>query len=151
VSIDTLRIDFCDTDHGNHAQAGENCESFAYRFKESVSRSQVAIVTDHEARIGDANAKVVRFAKHADLLIHDAQFDDNEYAERIGWGHSSIRQSLENALKIKARKVLLTHHDPGRTDQALDSLLAAYKANAQFREVDFDFAREDEVYDVQSS
>ena len=38
-------------------------------------------------------------ADGADLLIHDAQFTDEQYAGCIGWGHSTYRHALEYAAR----------------------------------------------------
>jgi ribonuclease BN (tRNA processing enzyme) len=36
-------------------------------------------------------------AADADLLIHDCQYSAQEYVGYVGWGHSSLRQSLDFA------------------------------------------------------
>ena len=33
----------------------------------------------------------VEFLRDADVVIHDAQYDADEYSERVGWGHSTDR------------------------------------------------------------
>jgi ribonuclease Z len=51
----------------------------------------------------------VKFASGADLLIHDATFDD-ELTERAAEdGHSTPCQAAENARKAKVKQLLLTH------------------------------------------
>jgi len=51
----------------------------------------------------------VKFAAHADLLIHDATLDD-ELAERaVEDGHSTPSQAAENAKKAKVKRLILTH------------------------------------------
>lgn len=148
IRIDGLDIDYCVTDHGEAYRDGAQSQSFAYRFNDRDSHSRVVVVTDHEARIGESNAAVVRFAKHCDLLIHDAQYNDEEYAKHLGWGHSSVRLSLENALKIQAKRVLLTHHDPSRTDVEIDKMSAEFKGHEQLGKLNFEFAKEGEIYEV---
>jgi phosphoribosyl 1,2-cyclic phosphodiesterase/CheY-like chemotaxis protein len=65
------------------------------------------------------------FVAGADLLIHDAQYTVAEYPTRVGWGHSTIDYSLELALAARVRRLALFHHDPSRTDDLLDDVLAA--------------------------
>ena len=60
-------------------------------------------------------------ADGATLLLHDAQYTEDEYAQRIGWGHSSIRQTVTFAAKTRAEQTLLFHHDPVHTDDDLDA------------------------------
>ena len=61
-------------------------------------------------------------AAEADLLIHDAQYPDEEYASHVGWGHSSYRHAFEFASFVGARKFIAFHHDPDRDDEMLDRL-----------------------------
>jgi phosphoribosyl 1,2-cyclic phosphodiesterase len=62
-------------------------------------------------------------AREVDLLLHDCQYTDPEYAARVGWGHSSLTQALQFARRVSARRTLLCHHDPGHTDDQLDAML----------------------------
>jgi phosphoribosyl 1,2-cyclic phosphodiesterase len=62
-------------------------------------------------------------AAGADLLIHDSQYTDEEYARCIGWGHSSYRHAFEFASRVGARKLVPFHHDPWHDDGTLDRLL----------------------------
>jgi phosphoribosyl 1,2-cyclic phosphodiesterase len=61
-------------------------------------------------------------AERASLLIHDAQYTEEEYAERQGWGHSSITDALAFAHRAYAGELILFHHDPAHTDDRLDAL-----------------------------
>ena len=62
-------------------------------------------------------------AAGADLLIHDAQYTDDEYQHCIGWGHSTYRQAFEFAAQVGAKELIPFHHDPSHTDEMLDRLL----------------------------
>ncbi|HEX2571039.1 MAG TPA: MBL fold metallo-hydrolase [Polyangia bacterium] len=63
------------------------------------------------------------FFAGADLLIHDAQYTSAEYASKIGWGHSTIDYVIEMALAAGVKRLALFHHDPLRTDDAIDALV----------------------------
>lgn len=67
--------------------------------------------------------KIVRFLDSADVLILDAQFDSAEYASHTGWGHSSVEDAVELALRSKVRKLFLFHHDPSHTDAKIDGIV----------------------------
>ena len=69
-----------------------------------------------------------RFLAGANLLIHDAQFTDAEYPSRKGWGHSTVEYVVEMAEAAGVKQVALTHHDPTRTDDALDQIAAGTRA-----------------------
>ena len=62
-------------------------------------------------------------AKEADLLIHDSQYTDAEYAQRPGWGHSAIRHAVAFADLVRTRRLVTFHHDPGHSDDVLDALV----------------------------
>jgi phosphoribosyl 1,2-cyclic phosphodiesterase len=101
-----------------------------YRIEEA-GRSAVYI-PDHEPALGLKNGQWLDaewtsghdLAAGADLLIHDAQFTDQEYEGCIGWGHSTYGHALEFARRVGARQVVLFHHDPGHDDATLERLLA---------------------------
>ncbi len=64
------------------------------------------------------------FCAEADLLAHDAQFTEAEMEHRGGWGHSTPSRAAELARAAGVKTLLLIHHDPERTDDALDALAA---------------------------
>lgn len=63
-------------------------------------------------------------AAGVDLLIHDAQYTDDEYDTRVGWGHSSIRQAFQFATEAGVKHFVPFHHDPTHTDTYIDTLMA---------------------------
>jgi phosphoribosyl 1,2-cyclic phosphodiesterase len=63
-------------------------------------------------------------ADDVDVLIHDAQYDDSEYPQRIGWGHSTLRHAVEFAQLANARQLMPFHYDPSHDDHTLDGFFA---------------------------
>ena len=63
------------------------------------------------------------FVQGADLLIHDAQYTAAEYQGKVGWGHSTVEYAADLAMAAQVRHVVLYHHDPTRTDDAVDVLV----------------------------
>lgn len=61
-------------------------------------------------------------AADADLLLHDSQYTDEEYENRLGWGHSSVAHAAAFALAAEVRRLALFHHDPMRSDRELEEL-----------------------------
>jgi phosphoribosyl 1,2-cyclic phosphodiesterase len=99
-----------------------------YRIEED-GRSLVYL-PDHEPGIGldiaDQPAEWVsgyNLARRADVLLHDAQYGDEEYPRHTGWGHSSIGHVVAFARKAQVGHVVLFHHDPYHTDEELESLI----------------------------
>jgi len=73
--------------------------------------------------VEEQNNRIIQFVKGADILIADSQYTEEEYASKIGWGHSTIYQSLDLAIKGGVKYLILFHHEPVRTDKEQDSLL----------------------------
>ena len=61
-------------------------------------------------------------AAGADLLLHDSQYTEEEYAQRLGWGHSSVNQAATFSRAAGVRQLGMFHHDPMRSDSELEEL-----------------------------
>ena len=91
----------------------------------------------------EAGQRMQSFFSSADLLIHDGQYTEEEYrAGRAGWGHSSIEQAIRAAEAAGCRRLALIHHDPMRTDAAIDALSGRYSGVRPESGLDVCFARE---------
>lgn len=87
---------------------------------------------DHEPALGTEKFPLspdwtsgYKLAAGSDILIHDAQFTDEEYRTRVGWGHSSLAQALDFARLAGVKSFVPFHHDPSHTDEVLDDLIHA--------------------------
>ena len=85
---------------------------------------------DHEPALGSSHfpqepawTSGYNLAQGADLLLHDAQYTSEEYAPRVGWGHSSMEDALKFAELTAVKKMLFFHHDPSHSDAQLRHLL----------------------------
>jgi len=121
-AIGRFRIETCLVCHPN--------PTVGYRIADA--QGTLAYLPDHEPAIGRSDDRWPEpawtsgyaLAAGADLLIHDAQYTDQEYAERIGWGHSSYRHAFEFAAHVGAKELVPFHHDPAHDDATLDRLFA---------------------------
>lgn len=106
--------------HLNHPNGG-----YGYRFTEDGKR--FVFLTDNELggvhEGGRSFQEYVDFCRDADLLIHDAQYTDEEYKRKVGWGHSTFRAAGHLAVRAGVHRLGLFHHDPDRTDHELDRLV----------------------------
>jgi phosphoribosyl 1,2-cyclic phosphodiesterase len=73
-----------------------------------------------ETKPRSAPAKLVDAVRNADLLIADAQYTDEEYASKVGWGHSSCLTVADLAIQAGVTKLALFHHDPATSDLSVD-------------------------------
>jgi phosphoribosyl 1,2-cyclic phosphodiesterase len=91
-----------------------------YRLERS-GRS-VVIATDVEGTEGETG-DLIDFARDADVLVHDAQYTDEEYETATrGWGHSTWRMAADVARRSNAHRLVLYHHDPAHDDRAVESI-----------------------------
>ena len=70
-------------------------------------------------------------AAGADLLLHDSQYTDEEYAHRLGWGHSSVAHAAAFSRAARVRQLAMFHHDPMRSDRELEELYDQVAAAVQ--------------------
>ncbi len=66
--------------------------------------------------------QLAAFARHCDVLIHDTQYVHADRAHKVGWGHSFLQDVLELAKQARPKHLVLYHHDPDRSDDALDDV-----------------------------
>lgn len=103
----------------NHPGGGH-----AYRVEEDgVS---FAFVTDNELNPPNTPTtsydEWVEFCAGVDVLIHDAQYQEEDMPLKHGWGHSLISQVRELAVDAEVKNLVMFHHDPERTDSELDEI-----------------------------
>ena len=108
-------------------------------FRVSGGQSTFAYIPDHEPALGKNgiiknNRWLSGFdlAAGADLLLHDAQYTEQEYINKKGWGHSSMEDACLFASMASVKRVLFAHHDPSRTDIQLDDIFTAFQEKASY-------------------
>ncbi len=85
----------------------------------------IAYVTDTEHPAEGIDPAVASLIDGADLVLYDASYTDAEYATRVGWGHSTWQAAIKLADAAGVSKLLLFHHDPAHSDEALDAIADA--------------------------
>jgi len=89
----------------------------------SFVRQKKKIVTLFDNEYERAQEDRLReFCSGADLVIWDGMYTDAELQHKRGWGHSSIEEAVRFCERADVEKMLITHHEPNRTDQQLDDL-----------------------------
>ena len=67
--------------------------------------------------------RIVEFVADVDVLILEAQYTSEEYPKKIGWGHSSLPNACLLAKLARAKRLVITHHDPMHDDDFLQMKL----------------------------
>jgi CheY-like chemotaxis protein/phosphoribosyl 1,2-cyclic phosphodiesterase len=116
--------------------------ALGYRLEERGA--VVVYATDHEPHTWDGDGggapaagvvhredqRHIEFLAGADLVVHDAQYTAAEYGAKLGWGHSPAERVVDYALAAGVRRLALFHHDPLRSDEALDALVEVCQRRA---------------------
>jgi phosphoribosyl 1,2-cyclic phosphodiesterase len=102
--------------------------TFGYRI--SDGSSVIAYMPDHcptnlgpgPECLGEYHAAAVELARDADVLVHDASLLPEEVAAQASFGHAAADYAVGLAIAAGARRAVLFHHRPDRTDAELDAL-----------------------------
>jgi phosphoribosyl 1,2-cyclic phosphodiesterase len=125
--------------------------TFGYRV--SDGHSAIAYLPDHCPTAlgpgpqgwGEYHAAALGLAEGVDVLIHDSFLLPGEVAAEAQFGHAAADYAVGLAQRAGARRVILAHHKPDRTDDALDLLAARFRANPR---VTVTVAVEGEIIDL---
>ncbi len=60
-----------------------------------------------------------------DILIADSSYTTAEYKNKLGWGHGTLEGSIGWGRRLGVKTLVCTHHEPERTDDALEAAFAA--------------------------
>ena len=109
--------------------------TFGYRV--SDGHSAIAYIPDHCPTAlgpgpegwGEYHPGALVLAAGVDVLIHDAFLRPDEVATEAPFGHPAADYAVGLARRAGARRVLLAHHKPDRTDDALDELAARFRGD----------------------
>jgi len=105
-----------------------------YIYRITWHGKSVVYATDTEGYVG-TDKRLVKFAKDADVLIHDAQYLEEHYWGQLegfpatqGFGHSTVMMACEVARASEAGQLVLFHHDPAYSDDMIAGMEATAKA-----------------------
>jgi phosphoribosyl 1,2-cyclic phosphodiesterase len=91
-------------------------------YRVHYGKKSFVYATDIEQQEG-GYPEIIEFARGADLLIHDAQYVQSEYASRAkprrGWGHSTVDAAAKVAEKARVKQLVLFHHEPTHDDRTM--------------------------------
>ena len=119
---------------GDVLQAGEvvlrtaplNHPDGATGYRAEYGGRALCYITDTEHVPGVMDRNVLELIGGADLVIYDCTYTDEEYARGtyVGWGHSTWQEAVRLCRAAGAKRLAVFHHDPERSDDALDRIAA---------------------------
>ena len=107
-------------------------------FRIEAEGCSLAFVSDHQQpddrrHVADA---VLELCDAADLVVHDAQYTEEEFVAKATWGHSTISYAVHVAAEAAARRLVLFHHDPLHDDVTMDRLVDQARAEVDASRLD---------------
>jgi phosphoribosyl 1,2-cyclic phosphodiesterase len=135
-----------------------NHPGIAIGFRVGDGRKSLVYLSDHEPfwRMYGQEAgaredrRIVEFVRGADFFICEAQYSDEEYAGKKGWGHGTFDDAIAIAAQAQVRRLVLFHHDPSHDDDYMDRVHE--RCLEKIKESGYDFeclvARESQVFEI---
>jgi len=118
----------------------------AYGYRIALNGTRAVHIPDNEIDPPDeavvAYDDLVAFCREADVLVHDAQYVNGDVPEKKGWGHSILADTCRLARAAAVGHLVLFHHDPARSDEALDAMQEQARARLQDTIIDCTVAYE---------
>jgi phosphoribosyl 1,2-cyclic phosphodiesterase len=88
----------------------------------------VVYVTDTEHIPGKPDQNILGLIEGADLVIYDSTYTEQEFPEKIGWGHSTWNEGISLCKAANVKRLAIFHHDPDHTDDIMDQIDKEAKA-----------------------
>lgn len=86
------------------------------------SKEQPEDYAEYREVIEKKSRAVLEVIQGVDVLIADSSYTPDEYMQKIGWGHGTFDTSIQLAKKAKTKALYFTHHEPTRSDNALEAV-----------------------------
>ncbi len=104
---------------------------------------------EYQVFVDEKTKSIEDAMRGVDVLIADSSYTDAEYKTKQGWGHGTFSSSIHTARTAGVKVLFCTHHEPTRSDDALDIAFGdALRDNAQAdSQLDIRIAREGESYE----
>ncbi len=84
----------------------------------------VCYITDTEHIPNQPDQNILGLIEGADLVIYDSTYTDEEFGERVGWGHSTWQEGVRLCRVANVPNLAIFHHDPDHEDQRMERLEA---------------------------
>jgi phosphoribosyl 1,2-cyclic phosphodiesterase len=79
-------------------------------------------ITDTEHVPGEPDQNILGLIEGADLVIYDSTYTEEEFPEKVGWGHSTWEEGVRLCKAANVRMLAIFHHDPTHDDAFMEAL-----------------------------
>ncbi len=99
-----------------------NHPSGATAYRIEYEGKAMCYVTDTEHVIGKPDENVLGIIQGADLVIYDSTYTDDEFPEKVGWGHSTWQEGVRLCQAADVKQLAIFHHDPDHEDPFMEKV-----------------------------
>lgn len=85
-------------------------------------------ITDTEHVPGKPDGEILDLIEGADLVVYDSTYTESEFAEHVGWGHSTWNEGMRLCRMAGAKQLAIFHHDPDHEDDEMERIEAEAQA-----------------------
>lgn len=124
--INGVTVDFFNTHHpGGSLAYSISCNGKKIVY--STDNELDMILLNRDATMADTNVprrappELLKFLSNADLVIADGQYTDEEYPNKVNWGHARANTLVDVCLEAGVKNLAVTHHDPMHSDDMVDA------------------------------
>ena len=82
----------------------------------------VCLITDTEHIPGKPDQNILGLIEGADLVIYDSTYTEEEFPDKVGWGHSTWEEGVRLCKAANVKQLGIFHHDPTHDDAFMDKL-----------------------------
>lgn len=79
-------------------------------------------ITDTEHVPGKPDENILDLIQGADLVIYDSTYTEEEFPEKVGWGHSTWEEGMRLCQAAGVKSLAIFHHDPTHEDDFMERL-----------------------------
>lgn len=76
----------------------------------------------YQTLVDNKNEEILNAMRGVDVLIADCSYTEQEYPAKRGWGHGTFNSSIRYAINAGVKVLFCTHHEPTRSDTALNAV-----------------------------
>ena len=148
VQLEDMKAEiiFCDFSAGDKLEpaVGVSVQTVALNhpngatgYRVNYGGKSVCYITDTEHFPDRMDEGILGLVKNADILIYDSTYTPHDYANRVGWGHSTWEEGVKLAERAGVERFIVFHHNPAHNDDDMDLIsreVRAVMANAMVAE-----------------
>jgi phosphoribosyl 1,2-cyclic phosphodiesterase len=76
----------------------------------------------YQTLVDNKNEEILNAMRGVDVLVADCSYTEQEYPAKRGWGHGTFNSSIRYAINAGVKVLFCTHHEPTRSDTALNAV-----------------------------